>query len=157
MLDDLKLRHPDLPGEIWVCPTVQTIIFSYRQVGFFSKESGGILLGYRRGPHIEIADLSIPMAIDVRRRYRFERKDPGHQLLSDARWETSGGTMHYLGEWHTHPEVNPMPSPLDRCEWGKLKNYYADPLVFLIAGTEKWHFEFGSRVWKVPSPLLGRG
>lgn len=152
MLNDLKLRKPELSGEIWVCPTVQEVILDYRQTGFLAMEAGGILLGYRRGPHIEVVEATSPMALDVRRRHSFERKDPGHQAFSDIHWEVSGGTMNYLGEWHTHPEVKPSPSHLDRSEWGKLMNRYADPLIFIIAGTVQWYIEFGSRTWTIPAP-----
>lgn len=153
MLNDLKLRSDDLPGEIWICPSVQETILGYRQSGFFSREAGGILVGYRRGPHIEIVEASCPMALDVRRRHSFVRRDNGHQAFSDSRWESSGGTMHYLGEWHTHPEAKPLPSYLDRSEWGKLMGHYTDSLVFLIAGTVRWHIEFGSYAWTIPEPL----
>jgi len=152
MLNDLKLRNPELQGEIWICPAAQNVILGYRQTGLHSKEAGGILVGYRRGPHIEIVETSFPLALDVRRRNSFERKDPGHQAFSDNHWEASGGTMNYVGEWHTHPEVKPSPSNLDRSEWNKLKKRYEDPLVFLIAGTSHWYLEFGSHTWTFSAP-----
>lgn len=152
MLNDLKLRNPEFEGEIWVCPIAQKVILGYRQTDFLSKEAGGILMGYRRGPHIEVVEVSAPMTRDIRRRCGFERRDPGHQAFSDTRWDSSGGTMHYLGEWHTHPEVRPSPSSLDRSEWDKLKSRYEDTLVFLIAGTAQWYIEFGSLTWAFSAP-----
>lgn len=109
-------------------------------------------MGYRRGPHIEVVEVSAPMTRDIRRRYGFERRDPGHQAFSDTRWESSGGTIHYLGEGHTYPEVRPSPSSLDRFEWDKLKSRYEDPLVFLIAGTAQWYIEFSSLTWAFSAP-----
>lgn len=156
MLDDLKLRDPELSGEIWICPATQNVILNYRQIDHHSKEAGGILVGYRRGPHIEIVETSCPMALDVRRRNAFERKDAGHQAFSDGLWEASGGTMNYVGEWHTHPEVKPSPSFLDRSEWKKLKKCYKDPLVFLIAGTDYWYLEFDSHTWTFLAPSISK-
>lgn len=152
MFNDLKLRNLELHGEVWICPSVQNVILGYRQISIHSMEAGGILLGYRRGPHIEIAETSFPLALDVRRRNSFERKDTGHQAFSDSQWEASCGTMNYVGEWHTHPEAKPSPSPLDRSEWKKLRSRYDDPLVFLIAGTDYWYLEFGAYTWTISVP-----
>lgn len=149
MFQDIKLRHPNLPGEVWIVPAIQEVLQGFRQTGFMSKEAGGILLGYRRGPHIEAVECSLPMPADVRRRHSFERKDCGHQALSDARWQDSGGTITYIGEWHTHPSKTPTPSPIDRFEWGKLRNFHTEPLVFLIVGTEQWYLELNNVNWTV--------
>lgn len=156
MLKDLKLQHPDFQGEIWICSSAQNVILGYRQIGLHSTEAGGILVGYRRGPHIEIVETSFPLALDVRRRNSFERKDLGHQAFCDSLWEGSCGTMTYVGEWHTHPEVKPSPSFFDRSEWNKLKKCYEDPLVFLIAGTTHWYLEIGFYTWTFPVPSFSK-
>ena len=152
MLTDLKLRSPEALSEIWICPNAQMLILEYRQAGFLSKEAGGILLGYRRGPHIEVLEATAPMRKDIRGRNSFERKDSGHQSLSDKRWEASDGTILYLGEWHTHPTNIPEPSTIDRHEWDKLKRCYQDPLLFLIAGTSHWYVEYLYCHWIITSP-----
>lgn len=153
MLSDLKLTHPNLlSGEIWLCQSVQLLMLKYRQTQFFDKEAGGILLGYHRGPHLEVVEASEPMPLDIRRRNSFERKDPGHQDLSDARWGASSGTIVYLGEWHTHPCLKPSPSQTDSYEWGKLVDFHREPLLFLIVGTEYWYVEFKAANWIVSMP-----
>jgi len=152
MLTDLKLINPEELGEIWICPDAQMLILEYTQTGFNSKEAGGILLGHRRGPHIEVLEASAPMRKDIRRLNSFERKDCWHQSLSDKQWELSGGTILYLGEWHTHPVNIPEPSTIDRHEWDKLKMCYGDPLLFLIAGTSHWYIEYLYCHWTIASP-----
>lgn len=147
---DVKLRHPALPGEVWICPETQEIILQYRQTGCFSREAGGILMGYRRGGHIDIQEASVPMSKDIRRRHGFERLDPGHQALADRRWKASGGTVLYLGEWHTHPCPTPHPSSIDRTEWTKLTATHQTPLTFIIGGTRDWYVECGTASWVVP-------
>lgn len=141
-------------GELWLVPSVQQHLDGFRQTGFQSREAGGILLGYRRGPHIEILEGSAPLPRDTRHRNSFERNDPGHQALTDARWKDSGGTVTYLGEWHTHPSTIPSPSPTDRVEWDKLRAFYREPLVFLIVGTDKWYVELDGINWTVDRPVV---
>ncbi|WP_367268380.1 Mov34/MPN/PAD-1 family protein [uncultured Treponema sp.] len=46
----------------------------------------------------------------------------------------------FLGEWHTHPESNPIPSPLDKKEWQQIKKHNTEPLIFCILGTESTYF-----------------
>lgn len=152
MLQDLKLRSLDLPGEIWICPSVQELILSYKQVGCITKEAGGILMGYRRGSHIEIVEATAPLPMDIRHRHSFERKDPGHQATCDARWESSNGTIRYLGEWHTHPTPRPTPSSIDCVEWAKLLKFFEEQLTFVIAGTTEWYIKSADIHWTVDSP-----
>ncbi|MBR4322591.1 MAG: Mov34/MPN/PAD-1 family protein [Treponema sp.] len=45
-----------------------------------------------------------------------------------------------MGEWHTHPESNPIPSPLDKKEWQQIKKHNTEPLIFCILGTESTYF-----------------
>lgn len=152
MLQDLRLRDANVVGEVWIVPAVQELLLGFVQSGFRSKEAGGILLGYRRGPHIEVVEASTPLPGDIRKRHRFERCDAGHQAFSDFHWKSSHGLITYVGDWHTHPERTPTPSPVDCCEWGKLKSFYCEPLVFLIIGTAEWCVEFEPVRWVVPSP-----
>jgi integrative and conjugative element protein (TIGR02256 family) len=99
-------------------------------------EAGGILLGCYRGPHVEILECTKPMPLDSRARYRFVRRDPGHQRAALAAWKASDRTVNFVGEWHTHPEKNPTPSHVDRSTWADLmERRKSDPLIFIIAGS----------------------
>ncbi|EGC16769.1 hypothetical protein HMPREF9098_1811 [Kingella denitrificans ATCC 33394] len=45
----------------------------------------------------------------------------------------SNHQWHYLGEWHTHPEINPKPSKTDLEGWSELpKNSYYDRNIHLF-------------------------
>jgi integrative and conjugative element protein (TIGR02256 family) len=109
-----------------------------------NTEAGGILIGSYRARDLEIVDFTCPMKLDVRRRYSFDRRDPGHQAAARAAWERSRRTETFIGEWHTHPEPNPTPSPLDRRTW---KTALADaaprPLIFTICGQHETRIWFG--------------
>lgn len=103
-------------------------------------EAGGLLIGEYRGPHVEVVKCTTPFAGDFRSRSRFVRQDPRHQSIATAEWTASGGTLNYVGEWHTHPELHPTPSHIDRRSWvDKIRSRTPLPLVFLIAGAASVH------------------
>uniref|UniRef100_UPI00391990A8 Mov34/MPN/PAD-1 family protein n=1 Tax=Hylemonella sp. TaxID=2066020 RepID=UPI00391990A8 len=111
-------------------------ISTFRQVHKDDTEAGGILLGFRRGEHLHIVDSTTPMTGDLRTKYSFDRRDPGHQVAATNAWKASNGCIDYLGEWHTHPESHPKPSSLDLREWRNLCRPKSDPLMFLILGIQ---------------------
>ncbi len=61
--------------------------------------------------------------------------------MADRMWRDSGGTVRYLGEWHTHPEAHPAPSGTDRREWLALAARRADgrPCLTVIVGLQALH------------------
>src|SRR5215510_5960297 len=83
-----------------------------------------------------------------RARTRFHRAQRRHQAAIDAAWATSEGTCTYLGEWHTHPEPIPTPSPVDWADWRRrlLHDHYTEPLFFIIVGTT------ATRAWEGRRP-----
>lgn len=93
------------------------VFTKYVQSDITLPESGGVILGYVRGEHLEITEATEPMADDERRRFFFLRRPRGHQEIARQRWVESQGLVRYLGEWHTHPEDYPRLSCLDRMEW----------------------------------------
>lgn len=121
-------------GSILIEPRVVELILGYRQHKTTKTESGGILLGYRRGNHLHIVSATTPQPDDQRMRFRFYRRDLNHQKVAFRQWELSGNTMDYVGEWHTHPEPEPTPSSLDMLEWKKICCARKASMVFLIVG-----------------------
>lgn len=106
-------------------------------------EAGGLLLGTIHGSNIIVAEATVPTVWDKRLRYLFERMPYGHSSIAQSRWQISGGTMRYVGEWHTHPQDYPRPSGLDRTEWHKLSRKRADgrPMLAVIVGRKGLHIE----------------
>lgn len=127
-------RRPE--ARVLIEDEVLQCIFRYRQVSANATEAGGILLGYRRGEHLHVADATAPAKGDRRDRYGFARNDPMHQRHATIAWKRSGGTLDYIGEWHTHPQRQPRPSGLDQAEWRKVCMLKREPMVFVILGTE---------------------
>lgn len=127
------------PGQfrfITFSESVRGLLLPYVQDSYEKPEAGGLLIGYRRGPHIEVVLATSPMARDIRRRGYFFRKDPGHQKAAHTAWSQSEGLLDHVGEWHTHPEPHPTPSLLDRMEWARLSlRRRKTPMLGLILGT----------------------
>lgn len=115
----------------------------WRQLEFLKQpEACGILFGEIRGPHLWIKGATTPFETDFRTPISYKRNVAGHQDLLDQMHRSSDGRIHYLGEWHTHPERIPTPSLTDYMEWAKTSNsgkFYDRKLTFLIVGVdENW-------------------
>lgn len=102
-------------------------------------EVGGILLGHRRGEHLDVISATMPGPKDVSATNSFERKDSSHQRKAMAAWLLSFRRTGWLGEWHSHPEPRPKPSTVDIQSWRKMARRTGSEMVFLIHGfTDQW-------------------
>lgn len=128
------LRRPDDDGIILIESRVLRIFDQHRQRSTTAPESGGILLGFRRQNHLHIADATSPNESDGQMRNFFSRSAHFHQSVARAKWKNSGGTIDYLGEWHTHPELGPTPSTIDKRGWLRISRFRKAPMVFIIVG-----------------------
>ena len=106
-------------------------------------EAGGLLLGTVHGNNLIVTEATVPTVGDQRFRYLFERLPFGHRAIAHLRWKNSGGTVRYLGEWHTHPQDHPRPSGIDIKEWRILAEQRADgrPLLAVVVGLNNLHVE----------------
>lgn len=104
---------------------------------FAPKETGGVLLGYRyeetRVSHL--VEL-VGAGPDARREsHRFTPDGAWQTKRIAERYEQSGRTLEYLGDWHSHPK-DAGPSALDRATARRIAKARAarcpNP-VFLIA------------------------
>jgi integrative and conjugative element protein (TIGR02256 family) len=122
-----------------VANDVVEIIDGYSRPDESSKEAGGILLGFYRGPHVQIQHCTRPLPADRRLWNLFDRNDPGHTEEALRHWRDSGRRMTFVGEWHTHPEAIPSPSFLDRITWKRIaRRHKIGPIVFAIRGISDW-------------------
>jgi integrative and conjugative element protein (TIGR02256 family) len=117
-------------------------MLEYVQNKPFKHEAGGVLLGrYIKDSKDIIIDLATqPQSKDKRSRFRFFRKQEEHQAIVEQVWKESEGTCNYLGEWHTHPEPNPVPSSVDVKTWIRQvreTKFQGDCLYSVIVGTEE--------------------
>lgn len=109
-------------GAFKIGPDALATMRSYEQHAPDALEAGGLLMGrYLRGGYdIVVDEVTVPQPGDERSRFGFYRYAEGHQPLIDAAWESSGGTCCFLGDWHTHAEPNPTPSPVDVDNWRRM-------------------------------------
>ncbi|WP_136620903.1 MULTISPECIES: Mov34/MPN/PAD-1 family protein [Mesorhizobium] len=128
-----------------VAPVVLATIGTFLIGDERRSEAGGILIGSYRGSHVEVVGCTVPMPLDLRSRYCFDRRDPGHQAAALKAWHASGRTETFVGEWHTHPEPHPTPSGRDRQTWADIMKKNSNPLVFLIGGWESFWWGVGER------------
>lgn len=137
---------PDRKRLVVFSPEILKVFWKHRQRLSWQTEAGGVLLGKRRGRHIEVVLVSEPMPTDRREQFMFEREAAGHSAFARAAWRAGGGAIDYVGEWHTHPQQVPVPSGVDRAEWRKLASARAadSPLVTVVVGTWALHVELVS-------------
>lgn len=95
--------------------TAMNKLLRYCQTGN-RKEKGGILLGRILADYSQffICDISEPCDKDKSGRCFFTRDKSNAQRIVNKNWIDSSGVINYLGEWHTHPEISPQPSFVDK-------------------------------------------
>lgn len=99
-------------------------------------ETGGFLLGKRRGHHLEVTGVTEQQAQDIATAYTFERRDPAHAHVIEAEWRRSRALITVIGDWHSHPSGFGNPSGTDKKAWRTLARAVAQPVIGLIdAGT----------------------
>lgn len=138
-------------------PDVLAVFWKYRQRFFWQPESGGILLGRRRGKHLEVLLATEPSSHDKRSTYSFLREAFGHAEVAQQAWLRGERQIDYLGEWHTHPQTVPIPSGIDRAEWCKLVLQRPDKttLLTVLVGTKELRVELVDHVrHEVLEPIL---
>ena len=133
-------------GRFQIGPSVLAVMRQYVQDAPEKAEAGGILLGRHilGTDDIIVDDVTSPKPGDRRSRFQFFRARWRHQAAIDRAWQESSGTCTYLGEWHTHPELCPNPSLVDRLRWQQklLRDRFTEPIFFVIVGIAE------VRVWE---------
>jgi integrative and conjugative element protein (TIGR02256 family) len=116
-----------------LCPTLK-----FRQFGSSATEAGGILIGEYRGDDLRIISVTKPGELDQRSRCRFGRRSPHHQEMAQKAWLNSGSIQTHIGDWHTHPQDYPSPSPFDYSEWRE--KLPKRPVLLIILGRKaNWY------------------
>lgn len=127
-------EHPRRPFFVAFCEEALARFSAYEQHGADDPEAGGVLIGEKRERGVTVTDATAPQPTDKGSRFRFNRREIGHQQLVDAAWNESGRSKSYLGEWHSHPEQHPNPSFVDRAGWAARSIGTNGPIVVVIVG-----------------------
>lgn len=107
------------------------VFSSQRQIGWYAKEIGGQLFARFTPDSVDVAVATITKGKSRRTRFGFfpDRDAERADVLSLFKkgW-------HYLGDWHTHPQVLPTPSPTDERELIDIfvKSQHELPFMLLV-------------------------
>ena len=82
----------------------------HRQVKIWQKEAGGQLFAKFDGHLVDVIEATGPRPTDRRTRTRYEPDKNAEQAEIDLRFPSG---LHFIGDWHTHPEDIPSPSGLN--------------------------------------------
>ena len=129
---------------VTIFDNVLNVLSEYKQIHKGQYEAGGILLGQIKDSNIYVVSISVPSSHDKASRYTFRRSKEKAQIIIDHEFANSNKKTIYIGEWHTHPEKHPKPSPTDlKMIKDQFKlNILNEPfLLLLIQGT--WNIHLG--------------
>jgi integrative and conjugative element protein (TIGR02256 family) len=76
-------------------------------------ETGGVLLGWYDEENIIVAKATGAGPNATHENFYFRADANYIDMIIDMEFANSNGKIIYLGEWHTHPQTNPQPSPVD--------------------------------------------
>jgi len=85
-------------------------LLAHRQFHWWQKEAGGQLFARFSGGRILVERATGPRPSDRRTRTSYQPDAVAEQREIDE-MHTVG--LHYVGDWHTHPQAVPTPSPPD--------------------------------------------
>jgi integrative and conjugative element protein (TIGR02256 family) len=97
-------------ASVLITDTALTTMLKFRQTKSRHKEAGGQLFARFDGPDVVIVEATGPTFLDRRSRYGFE---PNRLLQRRQIRQKHAAGLHFVGDWHTHPEVQASPSGND--------------------------------------------
>lgn len=109
--------------------------WSYRQGWLLGRENGGQLFaGYEDAETVNIREATPPRRSDVRGRHSFV---PDRRAELREIGERHGQGLHFVGDWHTHPQGRPFPSATDilNAQSAYLSStHHLNALVMIVVG-----------------------
>jgi integrative and conjugative element protein (TIGR02256 family) len=117
-------------------PTVLNHLANHQQSDRNSSEAGDQLFARFKGEQIRVERATGPRAADRRSRYGYIPDRRGEQEEIDSMHSRG---LHFIGDWHTHPERIPTPSASDIRSIRQAvteSKHHLNGFILLIAGTE---------------------
>ncbi|RYD89338.1 MAG: hypothetical protein EOP61_31855 [Sphingomonadales bacterium] len=108
---------------------------AHRQRHRWSAEAGGALFARIDGDDSAIVEASGPRKSDLRSRFSYRARMAVVQAEIDDRFAHG---LHYIGDWHSHPERVPRASGIDESTMAsrvRLSSHQLRGFVFAIVGT----------------------
>lgn len=109
-MDSLNIIIPDASQSLIFEANALQILIDGRQIGEKEKETGGMLLA-----RISESEVRIVEATKAEKRASISRTlfKPSLSRKRKIVQEAFEAGLHFVGEWHTHPERDPTPSSID--------------------------------------------
>ena len=117
-------------------PTVVQHFYRHRQLRWWHREGGGQLFARFDLPDIIVEEASGPRRGDWRTRSSYvpNRRAEQREIIERHRRE-----LHFVGDWHTHAEMVPRPSPQDMRSMADLvarSQHALNGFVLVVVGTQ---------------------
>lgn len=119
-------------------------------------ETGGILLGWRRGEVAVIAAALGPGPNALHGRHLFIPDDRWHTEQVENAFAGSGGDLDYLGDWHSHPGGIAAMSAQDHLTLVRITQRIGVASMIILAGDLAEEGPIGSWIGRKPRRLFGR-
>ena len=98
-------------GQVIVLPdSVTEHLHRHRQIRRNQPEAGGQMFARVDGKRIVVVEATGPRPTDRRRRTTYE---PDRKAEKAEIAERHARGLHFIGDWHTHPDERPQPSARD--------------------------------------------
>ena len=109
-MTSLRYELGDPPQVLTLTAATLAALDRHRQTRWFHREAGGQLFARIEGREITVEFASPPRSRDRRGRSFFKPSRRDEQLEIDSMHKRG---LHYVGDWHSHPEDTPTPSRRD--------------------------------------------
>lgn len=134
---------PDSSQKIIIEDKVLNYLKSFRQLSPLDFESGGQLFAIFSDGDVQIKTATGPNKKDIRSKFLFLPDLHSEQVAINSQFRKG---LHYVGDWHTHPQDEPAPSSLDidtmsSCFFNS--NHELESILLIIVG----RFERSNGIW----------
>lgn len=109
----------------------------HQQLRWWQREAGGQLFARLTLPDILVEEVTGPRPSDWRTRYSYRPSRNAEQREIISRHARG---LHFIGDWHTHPEATPTPSRQDMHSMQELVTKSAhvfNGFMLVIIGTDR--------------------
>jgi integrative and conjugative element protein (TIGR02256 family) len=108
----------------------------HRQLRWWHREAGGQLFARLALPEIHVEESTGPRRSDRRTRHSYWPNRPAEQReIANRHWHG----LHFIGDWHTHPEAVPTLSRQDAatmCDLAVQSHHALNAFVLVIVGND---------------------